>query len=216
MARILTSNFASVFTVEIFKTIPGDLNPGGTSRRLDTNKSTRPNNLSPRLLLQELKQQILHPLSNIFNRSVQLNKVSEDWMMAHVTPIKKKKGDKSVALNHKQIILISVAGKILQMIIRDKLVVFLEDKNIIADTLHGFRNKRSRLTNLLDFLQGIYKNWDDHLPSDVIYLDFEEVSDKVSHERLLKKLHMADIGSNLIAWMSDWLTDRKQRVLLNG
>ncbi len=82
---------------------------------------------------------------SIFNRSVQQRKVPEDWKLANVIPISKK-GDKSVALNYRPISLTSVAGKILEKIIRDKLVKFLEDNNITADSQHGFRNKRSFLT----------------------------------------------------------------------
>lgn len=165
MARILSSNFASIFTVEDFETIPEDPDPprGITPLeidsirdqevkkyldKLDTNKSTGPDNLSP-LLIKELKQQIFQPLTNIFNRSVQLNKVPEGWKMANVTPI--FKGDKSVALNYSPISLTSVAGKVLEKIIRDKLVKSLEDDNIISDTQHDFRNKRSCLTNLLTY-----------------------------------------------------------------
>ncbi len=36
------------------------------------------------------------------------------------------------------------------------------------------------------------------------------------HERLLSKLNSAGIGRNLTAWIRDWLTNRKQQVLLNG
>ena len=121
-----------------------------------------------------------------------------------------------MALNYRPISLTSVAGKILEKIIRDKLVKFLEDENIISDAQHGFRNKRSCLTNLLDFFQGIYDNWDNNTPSDVIYLDFQKAFDKVPHERLLSKLKAVGLGDNLIAWIRDWLTGRKQRVLLNG
>ncbi len=60
----------------------------------------------------------------------------------------------------------------MEKIIRDELVKFLEDNNIISDAQHGFRNKRSCLTNLLDFFGSIYENLDNHVPSDVIYLDF--------------------------------------------
>lgn len=98
----------------------------------------------------------------------------------------------------------------------DKLVNFLEENNIISGTQHGFRNKLSCLTNLLDFFKGIYDNWENHVPNDVIYLDFQKAFDKVPHERLLKKLKSAGIGRNLTAWIRDWPTNRKQRVLLNG
>ncbi len=61
----------------------------------------------------------------------------------------------------------------------------------------------------MDFFQGIYDNWDNQVPSDVIYLDFQKTFDKVLHERLLTKLNSVGIGRNLIAWIRDWLTNRK-------
>ncbi len=61
--------------------------------------------------------------------------------MANVKPIFIK-GDKSVALNYRPISLTSVAGKIPEKIIRDKLVKFLEENNIITDSQHGFRKKK--------------------------------------------------------------------------
>ncbi len=102
-----------------------------------------------------------------------------------------QKEDKSVALNYRPISLTSVAGITFEKIIRDKLINFLEHNTTISDTQHGFRNKRPYLRSLLDFFQGIYKNWDAHIPTDVIDLDFQEAFDKMPHERLLKKLNSA-------------------------
>ena len=231
MAGILNRNFATVFTIENTESMPDSpAPPRGIEpleinaiyeadvkkylESLDTNKSTGPDDISPRIL-KELKREILQPLTTVFNQSLQMRKVPEDWKLANVTPIFKK-GDKSIALNYRPISLTSVAGKILEKIIRDKVVTFLEDNSIISDSQHGFRNKRSCLTNLLDFFQGIYENWDNSIPSDIIYLDFQKAFDKVPHERLIMKLKAAGIGDNLTAWIKDWLTGRKQRVLLNG
>ncbi len=132
------------------------------------------------------------------NRSVQQKKVPEDLKLASVAPTFKK-SDKSVALNYRPISLALVAGRILEKIIRDKFVKFLEDNNIITDSQHGFRNNRSCLTNFLDFFHGIYENWDNGTPSDVIYLDFQKAFDKLPHVRLLRKLRSAGIGVNLTA-----------------
>ncbi len=50
-----------------------------------------------------------------------------------------------MALNYRPISLTSVAGKLPEKIIRDKLVRLLEDNIIISDSLHGFRNHTKRL-----------------------------------------------------------------------
>ena len=76
-------------------------------------------------------------------------KLSE-WKLANVTPLFKK-GDKSNPGNYRPISLTSVVCKLMESILRDKIVEFLEKNNIIRDSQHGFRNRRSCLTNVLDF-----------------------------------------------------------------
>ena len=51
---------------------------------------------------------------------------------------------------------------------------------------------------------------------DVIYLDFQKAFDKVPHQRLLIKLKSHGMRVNIVKWIQNWLTDRKQRVSVEG
>ena len=51
---------------------------------------------------------------------------------------------------------------------------------------------------------------------DVVFLDFAKAFDKVPVRRLLKKVRSHGIGGQLFRWIEAWLTDRRQRVVLNG
>ena len=51
---------------------------------------------------------------------------------------------------------------------------------------------------------------------DVAYLDFQKAFDKVPRQRLLLKLKVHGIGNNIINWIEEWLTYRRQRVILDG
>ena len=51
---------------------------------------------------------------------------------------------------------------------------------------------------------------------DSIYLDFSKAFDKVPHKRLLRKLEAHGIEGKVLRWINAWLTDRQQRVVLNG
>ena len=53
-------------------------------------------------------------------------------------------------------------------------------------------------------------------PVDAIYLDFSKAFDKVPHKHLIAKLKAIGIGGNLLAWLENWLKDRRQRVVING
>ena len=51
---------------------------------------------------------------------------------------------------------------------------------------------------------------------DVIYLDFAKAFDKVPHQRLLAKLHGYGIQGKTHEWIRDFLSNRQQRVVVNG
>ena len=59
--------------------------------------------------------------------------------------------------------------------------------NLIGDSKHGFRNKRSCLTSLLDFFAQVIDTYDpdNNKAVDIVYLDFQKAFDKVPHERLM-------------------------------
>jgi ribonuclease P/MRP protein subunit RPP40 len=51
---------------------------------------------------------------------------------------------------------------------------------------------------------------------DVVYLDFVRAFNKVPHQRLLKKMRAHGITGELLRWMESWLSNRRQRAVLNG
>ena len=57
---------------------------------------------------------------------------------------------------------------------------------------------------------------DKESPVDVIYLDFQKAFDKVPHQRLILKLKSHGMGNSTINWKEKWLTDRRQRVVVDG
>ena len=57
---------------------------------------------------------------------------------------------------------------------------------------------------------------DDGSPVDVIYLDFQKAFDKVPRQRLLLKLKSHGMVNSIINWIEQWLTDRRQRVVVDG
>jgi hypothetical protein len=74
----------------------------------------------------------------------------------------------------------------------------------------------STVTNLIDYLEVLTRHLDQGKVVDVIYLDFAKAFDKVPHKRLLTKLGALGVSGMFLAWIEDWLTNRSQRVVLNG
>ena len=142
----------------------------------------------------------------MFNVSLREGTVPHEWKHVNVVPIFIK-GNRCKAENYR-----SVVCKLL----RDHMLDFLERNNLLKDTQHGFQRGRSCLTNLLEYTEIISKWVDDGSPVDIIYLDFQKAFDKVPHQRLLIKLKSYGMGVDIVKWIQHWLTDRKQRVSVEG
>ena len=127
-----------------------------------------------------------------------------------------KKGPKEEPGNYRPICLTSVACKIFESIIVDSIVDHLEKNKLLLDSQHGFRHKRSCLSNLLEFFHNMFSIYDSSRAIDIIYLDFQKAFDKVPHKKLMTKVRALGIIGETGDWIEDWLTDRKQRVVING
>ena len=75
---------------------------------------------------------------------------------------------------------------------------------------------KSTLSNLLEYLEDLTRLVDEGHSVDVVYLDFAKAFDKVPHLRLVKKCKGLGISGSILHWIQEWLSDRKQRVVLNG
>ena len=181
---------------------------------LKTNKSPGPDEIYPKIL-KETKHEIVGALKSLFNSSIQQGFVPADWKAANVTPIYKK-GDRTSPGNYRPISLTSVVGKLLEAIIRDKIVGYLENHSLIRDSQHGFRNKRSCLSNLLTFYNDLFFAHDASRSLDIVYLDFQKAFDKVPHNKLMFKIKQLGIDGNVHKWIENWLSNRQQRVVING
>ena len=75
---------------------------------------------------------------------------------------------------------------------------------------------RSTVTQLLQVLHDIQKSVIKGKQVDMVYLDFEKAFDKVPHDLLIGKLQSFGIYGNLLKWLNSYLTNRQQRVVLEG
>ena len=158
---------------------------------------------------------MVQPLELLFKKSLSLGVIPNDWKKANVTAIFKK-GSRKQPGNYRPVSLTCQMGKILEKIIKEDLVHYLESNKLIFETQHGFRSKKSCLTNLLEFSQFVSDKIDDGKPVDVIYLDFQKAFDKVPHIRLINKLQALGIRGSVLNWIREWLKNRVQRVVING
>ena len=96
------------------------------------------------------------------------------------------------------------------------MIDFLIKHKLINPSHHRFLKSRSCLTNVICFFEEITKWVDDASRVDVIYLYFQKAFDKVPYQRLILMLKSHGMGNSIINWIEQWLTDGRQRVIVNG
>jgi hypothetical protein len=181
-------------------------------KNLDTKKSTGPDGLPP-LLFQRCSSSLTYPLFVIFNKSMETGTFPSIWKEAYIVPLHKS-GPAHNVKNYRPISKLSIVSKVLESIVTDRL--FEEFKNVIIPEQHGFFKKRSTLTNLLAYTEFLQRAIDKGHQVDVIYTDFSKAFDKVDHRALLKKLENSGIHGSLLDWISSYLSNRTQRIQIDG
>ena len=93
---------------------------------------------------------------------------------------------------------------------------FFLDNKLISTNQSGFKPGDSCINQLLSITHEIYKSFDDGLEVRSVFLDISKAFDKVWHEGVIFKLKQNGISGDLLNILTDYLSKRKQRVVLNG
>jgi hypothetical protein len=230
MAEELNKCFSDVFTRENINNLPQARRHGTRTfltntfitsqkvrqkiKRLKPTGAAGPDGITTKML-QNCAEELSPVLAVIYRKSMMTGAVPPEWKTANVVPIHKK-GSKSSAGNYRPISLTCICCKIMESLIKDDILNHLKRNRIMTKSQHGFTSGRSCTTNLLEFMEVVTKEADEGKAVDIIYLDFAKAFDKVPFKRLISKLSAAGIRGNILRWITSWLTERKQRVIVNG
>ena len=167
----------------------------------------------PAKLLKNCASSIYLSLCDLFNKSLSLGKLPNEWKLSNIVPIPKK-GPAEEVSNYRSISLLSLVSKVFERCVYNQLV------SHISTQLHhlqfGFLRGKSTTSHLLHVLQDIHQALESRNQVDTVYLDFAKASDKVSHKLLLNKLHKFGIRGDLLSWFENYLSGRYQRVTVLG
>ena len=228
-ADLLNNFFSSTFTTEDLNSIPSGEQKCFTSfvsdieisesevkkllQNLDPAKSPGVDNIHPRIL-KEAAENLSFPLTHLFNLSLKTGEIPEEWKSANITPLHKK-GQKDDPKNYRPVSLTSICCKILEKIIRRVVNSHMNNNNLYSKHQHGFLEGRSTTSQLLEYLEYAVECIEQDYPLDVIMLDFMKAFDSVPHQRLLIKLKNYGINGKIHTWIENFLTTRRQRVVIN-
>ena len=93
---------------------------------------------------------------------------------------------------------------------------FFFDKGLISANQLGFKPGDSCINQFLSITHNIYQSFDDGYEVRGVFPDISKAFDKALHGGLILKLQENEVSSNLLKVLKFFLTNRKQRDVLNG
>ena len=183
-------------------------------KNLNTAKANGPDNISNKIL-KNLAESLAHPLTKLCNMSLSSAVFPDRWKEAHVTPVFKK-NDKQNKTNFRPISLLANLGKVLERFVFIVLYKYCMTHNLLTWRNSGYKLMDSTVNQLVFLCHKIYEALENGQDVCFISLDASAAFDRVWHDALLFKLKQIGITGTLLRWLENYLTNRKQRVVING
>ena len=86
----------------------------------------------------------------------------------------------------------------------------------ISESQSGFKPGDSCVNQLLAITNEMFPSFNGNSKVKLVFLDISKIFNKVWHKRIIHKLKHNGIAGNLLSLLTDFLRNRKQRVILNG
>ena len=190
--------------IEIFNTIMS-LNPA---------KASGHDNISTYFL--RISASVLAPFLELyFGKAFKYGNFPTSLKIAKVIPLFKS-GTKHEAQNYRPISLLSSLSKVLEKLIKERLVKFLHKHNIIFEHQYGFRENHSTTHALIDILTTCYDKIENKQYTVLMMMDLKKAFDTVNHKKLLHKLYHYGIRGPTHEFLTSYLSERKQFVFANN
>ena len=138
-----------------------------------------------------------------------------EWKKCNVTPIHKS-GSFEDPGNFRPISVVPIIAKLLEKIVAYQLNSYFEKHGLLFDYQGAYRRGRSTEQLLLTAIDTIIHAIDNKAIACVAFLDLRKAFDSLDHVILLQRLNSLGVCDVELAWFTDYLSDRFQRVKFNG
>ena len=165
-------------------------------------------------MLKSTASSIAPSIHKLFNLSIRLGRIPHQWKHSMIVPIPKSTRMADPG-NYRPISLISILCKLLEKHICSLMHDHLSNFHQLSNSQWGFRSGRSTVTALLSVTHDWFSALECGKEVCAVFFDYRKAFDSVPHQPLLKKLESLHFSEGILRWVTDYLTNRHQYVVVN-
>lgn len=167
-------------------------------------------------VLRAVVDEICTPLSYLINESFASGQYPDVLKISKSIPIYKNKGSRIEACNYRNVSVQNQFAKIFELCYNNRLISFLEHHNLLTACQNGFRKNKSTITAIEQLCEYIYNSLNNKQQPIALFFDLSRAFDTVDHNLLLEKLFRFGIRGVAHEWITSYLNNRKQAVVIGS
>lgn len=195
--------------------IPKHTNPheiNNIIRRLNQKKAPGIDGVTA-TMIRRLPRKGIAYLTAIINSGLNLAHFPTPWKHAQVTPLPKPGKDKAFPQSYRPVSLLPILGKIMEKVIKKRIVKHIKQNNLQIEEQFGFRAKRSTTKQIVRLTDYISNNFNTNKHTGVILIDLEKAFDTVWHQGLIHKMIAQGFPEHIIKIIGHYLKNRTFNLL---
>jgi len=151
------------------------------------------------------------PLAFLINECFTQGVFPKVFKTSTVTPLYKT-GDRTKIINYRPLSLTSTISKIMEKLIKSRIMKFLNKYKIVSDRQFGFKQDSSTTDAMALLAKSVYEGLDNGETTVCIFADLAKAFDTVHHDTLLSKLEAIGIRGMPLQLFGSYLQQRFQCV----
>ena len=177
------------------------------------NKSSGYDNIANEIL----KSPTMHKmLEKLFAYCFKFGITPDQWFDSIITPIYKPGKPKNEPLSHRGISLMSSTAKIFTSILNNRIKIYLESNQLLAEEQNGFRSGRSCQDHIFTLTTLLCNRMNDKKPTYTCFVDFSKAFNCVNHELLWSTIRRFGINGRMYKVIQYMYSNLKASVNLGG
>ena len=206
----IKSHYQNVGPFVFQKVAPGTVDK--EVRNLNPKKATTHKNIPPKILKSN-SDVCVEPLTQIFNDCIENSTFPDELKCADVTSLPKN-GPTNTRTNFRPISVLPTVSKLFERIMDKQIVAYITP--FLSSLLCGFRKGYSAQHALVRLLEKFKISLDEGGKAGAVLMDLSKAFDCIRHDLLIAKLHAYGFSHEALTLINDYLTNRQQRVKVNG